>query len=121
MQPNKLFAIVAIAVAALIGATHAEAACTRLAFSVNDYGKVGPTKDATNLLDKYIADWARQKGIKSYSVSKKDVSCELYLDVIVFDEYTCKASALVCWPRSPGKAGDTKAPGRPAAKGKSSG
>ncbi len=121
MQPSKLFAVAALAVAALIGATHAEAACTRLAFSVNDYGKVEPTKDAINLLDKYIADWARQKGIKSYSVGKKDVSCELYLDVIVFDEYTCKASALVCWPGSPGKSGDTQTPARAPAKTKSPG
>ena len=123
MQPSRVTTIIALAiaapaVAALIGATHAQAACTRLAFSVNDYGKVGPTKDAINLLDMYIADWARQKGIKSYSVGKKDVSCELFLDVIVFDEYTCKASALVCWP---GRAGDTKDTGRPSAKAKPSG
>ena len=31
-------------------------------------------------------------------MGKKDVSCELFLDFIVFDEHTCKASALVCWP-----------------------
>lgn len=121
MQLNKLLTIVATTAAALVGATHAEAACTRLAFSVNDYGKVGPTKDAMGLLDKYIADWARQKGIKSYSVGKKDVSCELFLDVIVFDEYTCKATALVCWPGSPGGTGDTKTPARAPAKAKSSG
>ena len=33
----------------------ASAACTKLGFSVNDYGKDGPTKDAKELLDKYIA------------------------------------------------------------------
>lgn len=77
--------------------TDAFAACTRLAFSVNDYGKDGPTKDAKNLLDKYIKTWTSERGIKSYTVGPKDVSCELFLDFIVFDEHTCKASALVCW------------------------
>jgi hypothetical protein len=75
----------------------AEARCTKLAFSVNDYGKDGPTKDARDLLDKYIANWTKSKGIAKYTVGKKDVSCELFLDVIVFDEHTCKATALVCW------------------------
>jgi hypothetical protein len=89
-------ALVLAAVALAAGS--AEARCTRLAFSVNDYGKDGPTRDAQNLLDKHIADWAKTKGIKSYTVGKKDVSCELFLNLIVVDEHTCKASALVCWP-----------------------
>jgi hypothetical protein len=50
------------------------------------------------LLDKHIADWTKANGIKGYTVGKKDVSCELFLDFIVFDEHTCKATALVCWP-----------------------
>jgi hypothetical protein len=79
------------------GSAPAGAACKRLAFSVNDYGKEGPTRDAKALLDKYIADWTKTNGIKKYTVGKKDVSCELFLDFIVFDEHTCKASALVCW------------------------
>jgi hypothetical protein len=98
MRTKLLVAGALVGAAAIIGSVTAEAACTRLAFSVNDYGKDGPTKDALKLLDKYIADWSREKGIKKYSVGKKDVSCELFLDLIVFDEYTCKASALVCWP-----------------------
>jgi hypothetical protein len=84
--------------AAAFSAGGAEARCTRLAFSVNDYGKDGPTRDAQALLDKYIADWANKKGIASYTVGKRDVSCELFLNLIVVDEHTCKASALVCWP-----------------------
>jgi hypothetical protein len=95
--------------AGLFAATEAQARCTRLAFSVNDYGKDGPTKDALSLLDKYIADWTRSKGIKNYTVGKKDVNCELFLDFIVFDEHTCKASALVCWPDGQGPA-KTKTP-----------
>jgi hypothetical protein len=93
--------IIAAAAAAVLaggGSGPADAACKRLAFSVNDYGKEGPTRDAMNLLDKYIADWTKQNGIKGYTVGKKDVNCELFLDFIVFDEHTCKASALVCWP-----------------------
>lgn len=95
------FALLAFSVIAALtggGSEPAEAACKRLAFSVNDYGKDGPTRDAKSLLDKHIADWTKANGIKGYTVGKKDVTCELFLDFIVFDEHTCKASALVCWP-----------------------
>lgn len=74
-----------------------EAACQRLGFSVNDYGKEGPAKDAQELLDKYIAQWTAERGIKNYTVGKKTVTCELFLDFIVFDEHTCSAEATVCW------------------------
>ena len=120
-MPTRTFIAVAVlGVIAIVAAVDAEAACTRLAFSVNDYGKDGPTKDANKLLDKYITDWTRARGIKSYSVGKRDVSCELFLDFIVFDEHTCKASALVCWP---GKGpGDENAPAsKPASRGKPAG
>ncbi len=92
-----LSAVVVFAAAVTVASPQARAACTTLSFSVNDYGKDGPTRDALGLLDKYIADWTKEKGIKGYTVGKKDVSCELYLDVILFDEHTCKASARVCW------------------------
>lgn len=85
----------AIGVVAVVSA--AEAKCTRLAFSVNDYGKDGPTKDAKNLLDKYVAEWAKQRGITNYNIGKKTVNCELFIDVGLFDEHTCKAEASVCW------------------------
>ncbi len=101
-------------------ATPAGAACQRLAFLVNDYGKDGPTKDAKNLLDKYIVTWTKEKGIANYTVGKKDVKCELFLNFIVFDEHTCQASALVCWGGSEGApatpAANTPAPATPAAK-----
>jgi len=92
-------ATLAAMAAALVctGAMPASAKCQRLGFLVNDYGKEGPTKDATNLLDKYIADWTKEKGITKYSVGKKDVSCELFLNLIVVDEHTCTARATVCW------------------------
>ena len=78
-------------------ATAASAKCSRLGFSVNDYGKDGPTKDAKDLLDKYIAKWAADRSIKKYTTGKKDVKCALFLDFGVFDEHTCRAEATVCW------------------------
>jgi hypothetical protein len=112
-------ALLAAAVCAA-AATPAAAKCTKLAFLVNDYGKDGPTRDAKNLLDKYIATWTKEKGIANYTVGKKDVKCELFLNFIVFDEHTCQASALVCWGDGPGApatpASNTPAPAAPAAK-----
>lgn len=81
----------------LAGTISADAKCARLGFSVNDYGKEGPTKDAKALLDKHIAAWTASRGITKYTTGKKDVTCELFLDFGVFDEHTCKASATVCW------------------------
>lgn len=81
----------------LAGATSASAACKTMGFTVNDYGKDGPTKDAKDLLDKHIEKWAADNGIAKYTVGKKTVKCELFLDVILFDEHTCTASASVCW------------------------
>jgi len=102
MRLATVTAAVAVAFAAVSIATPADARCTRLGFSVNDYGKDGPIKDAKALLDKYVAKWAADNGIKTYTIGKKDVSCELFLDFIVFDEHTCKATASVCWPDSQG-------------------
>ena len=94
----------AVAVTAAVAASPASATCTRLAFSVNDYGKDGPAKDAKGLLDKYVSKWAVEHGIKKFVTGKKDVSCEMFLNFILFDEHTCKASASVCWdgPAVPG-------------------
>lgn len=86
-----------LACALALGAGAAEATCKRMGFLVNDYGKDGPTKDAQDLLEKHVAEWAAQNGVKNYTIGKKDVSCELFLDFIVFDEHTCTASANVCW------------------------
>jgi hypothetical protein len=92
-----LVTAVCVIAATVLVTSSAEARCRRLSFSVNDYGKDGPTRDAQSLLDKYIAGWAKAQGIKSYTVGKKDVSCELFLNLIVVDEHTCKATAQVCW------------------------
>ncbi len=106
------------AATALLGAAAlpASAACTRLGFSVNDYGKEGPTNDAKKLLDGYIAKWAGEHKIAKYNTGPKAVTCELFLNFIVFDEHTCKAEATVCWdgPAVPGttsaEATDASAP-----------
>lgn len=78
-------------------ATNSWAACQKLGFTVNDYGKKGPIRDAKKLLDKYIGEWTAERGIKRYRTVKKTVSCELFLDVGFFDEHTCKATATFCW------------------------
>lgn len=87
----------------------ADAACKKFGFTVNDYGKEGPTNDAKNLLDKHISEWASQNGVANYQTGKKSVSCELFLDVILFDEYTCTASATVCWGDDAKKLGQQSA------------
>lgn len=71
--------------------------CVRLGFSVNDYGKDGPTKDALKLLDTYIVSWTAEHSVKTYKVGPKSVECQLFLNFIVFDEHTCTASANVCY------------------------
>ena len=97
MRLRAPISALASALSIVVLADAASAACTRLSFSVNDYGKDGPTKDAKSLLDTYIAKWTAERGIKKYTTGKKDVSCELYLNLLVVDEHTCKAEASVCW------------------------
>ena len=111
----RSLAVLGAACAAIVlgQASPAEAKCKKLGFSVNDYGKEGPTKDAKSLLDKFIGDWAKQRGIAKYTVGKKDVKCELFLNFIVFDEHTCEASATVCWGDGPGAPGATPASSTP--------
>lgn len=121
MRSKLSTAVLAIASTALVFgvATAASAKCTKLGFSVNDYGKDGPTKDAKELLDKYAAEWAKSQGIAKYTVGKKNVSCELFLNLLVFDEHTCRAEALVCWGGDEPGASDQPAAAKPAAKKKS--
>jgi len=101
----------AFAVATTVSAS---AECKRYGFSVNDYGKDGPTNDAKSLLDKLIASKMQEKGVSDFHTGKKSVSCELFLNFIVFDEHTCTAEATVCWGGSqlPGaeQAADDAAP-----------
>jgi hypothetical protein len=116
MHFSKALPLLAASIAVLtLAASPAAAKCTRLAFSVNDYGKDGPAKDAKALLDKYIATWMGERGIKTYTTGKKDVTCELFLDFGVFDEHTCKAAATVCWPDGQ-KGTQANAPGDSAPK-----
>lgn len=100
----QVLGLAALAAGSLLMAVPAEAKCKKMGFLVNDYGKDGPSKDAQDLLDKHIAEWAAQNGITNYKVGKKDVTCELYLNLILFDEHTCTASANVCWDEG----GDSK-------------
>lgn len=96
-----------------LAALPAHAKCTRLGFSVNDYGKEGPTNDAKKLLDGYIAKWASENGIAKYKTGTKTVKCDLFLDFVVFDEHTCRAEADVCWDeKQPGAKPVTAAAGK---------
>ena len=98
MRPIRPCAIAAVTLSLLVAhALPAQAACKRFGFLVNDYGKVGPAKDAKALLDKHIKKWTDEQGIADYQVGNKQVKCELFLDVGLFDEYTCTAKASVCW------------------------
>ena len=100
MTSRNVLAAAAAGLLFVAAAAPAHAECTRLGFSVNDYGKEGPMRDAKELLGKYIANWAADRGIKKYTVSKETMKCELFLDFIVFDEHTCHAEATVCWSGS---------------------
>ncbi len=71
--------------------------CRTRAFTVNDYGKDGPTADAKRLLDADIASWSKANGLTNVTVGAKSVKCFQFLNFIVFDEWTCTASAKVCW------------------------
>ena len=97
MRFRAVIATVSVVALSLAVTNAAFAACTKLSFTVNDYGKEGPTRDAKSLLDKYAAKWTGERGIKKFSVGPKDVACELFLNFIVFDEHTCTATANVCW------------------------
>ena len=101
MRPIRPCAIAVVALSLFAAhAVPAQAACKRFGFLVNDYGKVGPARDAKALLDKEVKKWANEKGITDYKIGKKHVTCELFLDVGLFDEYTCTAKANVCWGES---------------------
>jgi hypothetical protein len=102
MRLFNFVAAVAVA-AAFVSAVSlpASAECKRYGFTVNDYGKDGPTKDAKSLLDKLIASKMSEGGVKDFHTGKKSVSCELFLNFIVFDEHTCTAEATVCWGGTP--------------------
>ena len=51
-----------------------------------------------------------ERNIKTYRTGPKNVTCELFLNFIVFDEHTCRAEATVCWNEPPGAPGAGAAP-----------
>jgi hypothetical protein len=102
-------AVLSVTATAVAIAAPASAGCQRFGFTVNDYGKDGPTKDAKSLLDKLIASKMAEKGIKKFTTGEKAVTCELFLNFIVFDEHTCTAEATTCWDGAPLPKGETTA------------
>ena len=112
---NLVSALALAATFAVATTVSANAECKRYGFTVNDYGKEGPTKDAKDLLDKLIQSKMAERGVSDYRTGKKSVSCELFLNFIVFDEHTCTAEATVCWggstlPSSEQSSADDAAP-----------
>lgn len=93
----SIVTIASFATVLILSVTSARAACKRLGFTVNHYGKEGPTADSKRLLDGYIESWTAKRGIKRYKKSKKTVSCYKFLDFGFFDEWTCKAVSEVCF------------------------
>lgn len=89
--------MVLLAASMCVVSTSSWAACQRLGFSVNDYGKEGPIRDAKKALDAYIKQWTSERGITKYRTGPKTVTCELFIDLGFFDEHTCKAAATFCW------------------------
>ena len=79
-------------------ASPAYAICKKLGFTVNHYGKEGPTRDAKRLLDGYLESWTAERGIKKYRrKGEKTVSCYKFLDCGFFDEWTCKSVQEICF------------------------
>ena len=98
MRSVKLVSALALAATFAVATTvSANAECKRYGFTVNDYGKDGPTRDAKDLLDKLIQTKMAERGVSDYRTGKKSVTCELFLNLILFDEHTCTAEATVCW------------------------
>lgn len=84
--------------AALLTAEPAEAKCSTLGFSVNDFGKEVPIRDSRAFLQDYIKRWTKEQGIRRYRTGKTTTTCKLYLKLpILGEEYTCKSVARVCW------------------------
>lgn len=71
--------------------------CKTRGFTVNDYGKDGPTADAKRLLDEDIATWSKANGLQNVKIGPKKVDCFQFLNFVVFDEWTCTATAQICW------------------------
>ncbi len=97
MPCRAVIALIATFSTSTLAAAPAKIECKTFGFSVNDYGKKGPTEDAKKMLDKYVADYAKKHDIEVYKISEKTVSCKLFLDFGFFDEHMCKAEAKVCW------------------------
>ncbi len=101
MFRRQIFSALALCAAVAAPVSLQARECKNLGFSVNDYGKDGPMRDALSLLDAHIKKQMDEKGVKKYTTGKKTVSCTLFLDFVVFDEYTCTAHANVCWGLGP--------------------
>lgn len=72
--------------------------CATLGFTVNDFGKDEPTRQAKVFLSRLIVSTMEHHYIKGYTAGPPTVTCTFFTKFMGFDEYTCKAEAEVCWP-----------------------
>lgn len=72
--------------------------CATLGFTVNDFGKDEPARQATVFLGRLIAETMDKHYIKGWVAGTPKITCTFFTKFMGFDEYTCKAESEVCWP-----------------------
>lgn len=69
--------------------------CEGHIFEVNHYGKSGIELARENL-NNYVADLKKKSPRKKFRVVEDEPQCYKFLDLILFDEWTCKIEAAIC-------------------------
>lgn len=69
--------------------------CEGHIFEVNHYGKSGIELARENL-DKYVAGLKKKSPRKKFRVVQDKPQCYKFLDLLLFDEWTCKIEAAIC-------------------------
>ena len=69
--------------------------CKGHVFEVNHYGKSGIELARENL-NKYVAELKKKSPRKRIRVIEDEPRCYKFLDLILFDEWTCKIEAAIC-------------------------
>ncbi len=69
--------------------------CKGHVFEVNHYGKSGIELARENL-NKYVAELQKKSPRKKIRVIEDEPRCYKFLDLILFDEWTCKIEAAIC-------------------------
>ncbi len=69
--------------------------CEGHVFEVNHYGKSGIELARENL-NKYVAELKKKSPNKKIRVIEDEPRCYKFLELILFDEWTCKIEAAIC-------------------------